>query len=320
MKYKKGANFFLSMACLGVMGLGVLPSAMAADYPSRPVEVIIPFGPGSGTNTSARIFLNAMQRVSGKEFVPINVQGAGGTVGAARGAEAEPDGYQLTYNSIGSATFQPHMRKVPYGRDSWKPICLVTHGPMAVMTGPDSKFKTFEDLVEHASKNEVVVSGPPPGSLPHVAQAAVALEYGLKFRFLPTEGGGPAAKLVAGGQADLTVDNIGNGTIHGLRFLALLDDKRTNELPDVRTSAEIGRPLSLAVWYGFYAPADAPDDVVSWLSETCKEATSEKTFLEQMKKSRYYVRYMGAEDFKAFHDNEWTKNGELLKATIAKDK
>ena len=132
-----------------IAGLGVAFSATAAlaDYPESPIEVIIPYGAGGNSDTSGRILINAMRDVMGADFVPLNVTGAGGTVGTAQLAGSDPDGYTLGYNPIATVTVQPHLRPVPYNNESFAPVCMIADNPTSVTVAPDSPYESIDDLI-----------------------------------------------------------------------------------------------------------------------------------------------------------------------------
>src|SRR5690606_31316143 len=153
---------------------------------------------------------------------------------------------------------QPHLRPLPYGKDSFEPICMIANTPAAVTVAPDSPYQTMEELIAAAADGIVVAVGPAPGSLPHIVQGAVAKSYGVNFTYLPSGGGGKAATSVLGGEATLSTDAYSAGNSFGLRTLAVLADERVAALPDVPTLKELGHDVSLSVWFGAFAPAGTP--------------------------------------------------------------
>ena len=283
-----------------------------ADYPEKPVEVIIPYGAGGNSDTSGRIFINAMRKVMGADLVPINVTGAGGTVGTAKMAASKPDGYTIGYNPIATVTIQPHLRPVPYNKASFEPICMIADNPTAVTVAPDSPLNSIDDLIAAAKDGKVVAVGGAPGSMPHITQAAIANAYGVKFVYLPAGGGGKAAKAILSGEATFAADVSAMEKVHGLKTLAVSAEERVSDLPDVPTFKELGKDVVVTIWFGAFAPAGTPEAVLDKLSEACGKAVKDEEFLSGMAKANYIVSYKSRADFKAFFEEQYEGNKELL--------
>lgn len=295
------------------IGLFLSTVAVAADYPSRTIGMMIPFSAGGGTDVPGRFFAAELEKILGKNVVVSNVTGAGGTIGATQLSKAKPDGYKLGFMPVGTTTTQPHIRKTSYNDESWEPICLVAQSPQYVVVKDDSPFKTIDDVITKAKEDRLITAGPPPGSLPHIAQAAVAKAYGVKFNYIPHDGINEVAKSMLGGRVDMTVYYADAKERFGLRPLVILDSERSEVFPDVPTLGELGHPVESFVWFGFFAPAGTPEDVVGILSDACGKAVETDSFMENMEKAKRNVRYMDTEEFRVFFKKQYEQNGELLK-------
>ncbi|MEM7023706.1 MAG: tripartite tricarboxylate transporter substrate binding protein [Pseudomonadota bacterium] len=301
-----------TVAVATLTGLALAGPALA-EYPERTINMMIPFSAGGGTDVPGRFFAAEMEKILDTNIVVSNVTGAGGTVGATQLSKAEPDGYSLGFMPVGATTTQPHLRKTSYNADSWDPICLVAQGPLYVTVLDDSPIQSIDDLIEKAQTGRVVTGGPPPGSLPHIAQAAVALAYDVNFAYLPHEGINEVAKSMLGGRVDMAVWFADAKERFGLRPLAILDSERSAEFPDVPTLAELGHPVESFVWFGFFAPAGTPEDVLDKLSGACEQAVASESFVDNMAKAKRLVRYMPRDEFAAFFKSQYENNGDLLK-------
>ena len=288
--------------------------AAAQDYPSGPVNVIVPFNAGSGPDTAARLLLPELEKIFDERFIITNIPGAGGTIGATELAGATPDGQTLGFLPVGTATTQPHLRQVGYGADSWEPICMTIQEPMAVGIAPNAPYAGLNEVINAAKGGTTITSGgPPPGSLPHIAQAAVANAYGVEFRYVPQEGGAGAATQILGGNLDVLVDPIGSILQYGLRPVAILDGQRSDLAPDLPTIDEIGgEPLRYSLWFGLFAVAGTSDDVVSALDEACGTATGTSSYKEAVENANRVPRYMGHDEFAPFFQQQFQDNGALL--------
>ncbi|NCF33971.1 MAG: hypothetical protein GWP50_10440, partial [Proteobacteria bacterium] len=149
---------------------GVLTASPAlADYPNdKAVKMIIPFGAGGGADSIGRVFAAALQESLGQDIVAQNFTGTAGTVGAGQVAAANPDGYTIGWIPIGPLATQPHLRDLPYDKDSFKTVCNVTQANVVLMTTDATGYNTLEDVVAAAKEESLVYIGS-PGSIPHVA-------------------------------------------------------------------------------------------------------------------------------------------------------
>lgn len=284
-----------------------------ADYPERTINMMVPFSAGGGADVPARFLAAELERILDVNIVVSNVTGAGGTIGATQLAFANPDGYSLGFMPIGTTTVQPHLRMTDYDGDSWEPICMVAQGPLYVTVLEESPIRSIDDLIARARSSDVVTAGPPPGSIPHIAQAAVANAYGVQFRYIPHEGINEVAQSMLGDRVHMTVWFGDATTRFGLRPLAILDTERSTEFPDVPTLAELGRPVVSFVWFGFFAPRGTPDDVIDTLSNGCDEAVRKPSFIENMTNANRLIRYMPTAEFRDFFARQYEDNGRLLR-------
>ena len=300
---------FLAAAAVAISG-----SAAFAEYPEKNIEVIISYGPGSNTDTGGRLFMNAMVDVlgGGANYVPVNVAGAGGTIGTAQLAAAAADGYTLGYNPIATVTVQPHLRPLPYGQESFEPICKVTETPTAIMVDPQGPYQTMEDLMAAAKEGKVVGAGPAPGSLPFIAAMSAVNAYGAEVTYLPVGGGAKAAAAVLGGDATMSTDIYSAAENRGLKALAILGSERRPDAPDVPTMKELGHDIQLSIWYGLFAPAGTPEDVIETLSAACAEAVLDEAFVAGMDAANQSIDYQDRAAFSAFYEQQYSDNRQLL--------
>jgi tripartite-type tricarboxylate transporter receptor subunit TctC len=284
-----------------------------ADYPEKNIEVIISYGPGSNTDTGGRLFMNAMVAALGDaNYVPVNVAGAGGTIGTAQLAAADADGYTLGYNPIATVTIQPHLRPLPYGKESFAPICKVTETPSAIMVAPDSEYQSMDELMAAAKEGKVVAAGPAPGSLPYIAAMSAVKAYGADVTYLPVGGGSKAAASVLGGEATMSTDIYSAAKNRGLKALAILADERRPDAPDVPTLKELGHDVSLSVWFGLFAPAGTPEDVIETLSSACAQAVNDQALIDGMAAANHIIDYQDRATFTEFYNDQFANNRQLL--------
>ncbi len=305
------------LGTLVVSGILAATSATAAfaEWPEKPIELIIAFPPGSHADVSGRLFQKAMSTaLGGATVVPLNVPGAGGTIGTAQTAAAAPDGYTVGYNPVATVTIHPHLRPLPYGKDSFVPICKISDTATAILVAPDSKYNTLDELMEDAKAGGMVATGQAVGSLPYIVQAATAKSYGVEFTYLPTDGGAASAKAILGGEAVVQGDIYTAANIYGTRALAVTSAERVPSLPDVPTLGELGHDIQLSVWFGAFVPAGTPDEIVDKLSAACASAVQDEEFKKGMEALNYQISYLDRKAFTAFYNDQFDRNASLLKA------
>jgi len=286
-----------------------------AQYPEQSIEVLVPFNAGSGPDASFRMLQPELEEILGQPMVVRNVGGAGGTVGASQFAAQDADGYYLAFMPVGTTTTQPHLRDVTYDDTSFEPICMTIQDPMAVSVSPDSGISTMDELIARAGEGTVTSGGPPPGSLPHIAQAAVAAAYDVDFRYVPHEGGSAAARSILGGQVDVLVDPVGSIINYGLQPLAVLNDSRLDAAPDLPTIDEAGGPpLRYSIWFGLFAPAGTPEEILTALDEACQAGTATERYQATVENSGRTPRFMARDEFSTFFSQQYQDNAELLAA------
>jgi len=302
----------IPVGLLAALGLACATGAALAEYPQRSISMMVPFGAGGGTDVPARFFAAEMEQILDQNIIVTNVEGAGGTIGATQLSRAKPDGYNLGFMPVGTTTTQPHLKRTRYNADSWTPICMVSQGPFYLVVKDDSPIKTLDDFIAKANGDGLKFAGAGPGSMAHVAQLTLDNKLGVKTQYIPTKGGGDIATEIDGGRADATAWFSDFGTKFGWRALAVMDNQRSDQHPDVPTLAELGYDTQVSVWFGFFAPAGTPDDVVNTLSDACAQAVSTETFRENMAGANRLVRYMPTTEFAPFFREAFELNGQLL--------
>ena len=255
------------------LAFGALASApaFAQSFPSRPVNLVVPFPPGGGTDTGARILAEQLSKRWGQPVVVENKGGAAGQIGADSVAKAKPDSYTLLLGNIGTQAINPSLyAKLPYDADkAFAPVSLVAELPLAMMVNPALPAKTASEFIALAKSKpgQLSYSSSGSGSAPHLAAEIFKDQTGTFVLHVPYRGGGPAIADLLAGHVQLSFMTVleASGHIKGgkLRALAVTGDKRVQALPDVPTLAESVVPGFNAIsWIGLLAPAGTPPDVV----------------------------------------------------------
>lgn len=312
-------------AVLMAVAAGLIPGMGSAQeaYPTRPVQVIVPFPPGGVADLVARPLAAAMEKILKQPVVVANKTGAGGAVGMQAAAVSKADGYTLMV-ALSSISVMPEVDKV-FGRpqiykmEDFAPIALLTSDPTILVIKKEAPWKNVADFVEDAKRrpNEIKYSSSGVYGTMHVAMEMFAHAAGIKLRHIPTAGGAPALTALLGGHVEclsggpnVSIPHIKAGT---LRVLAGWGGKRLPALPDVPTLKELGyEDAEFYIWSGLFAPKATPPAVIKVLREATRQAVSAPEFKSAMEKMETPISYMDADEFKKF----WDKDAQRLAKAV----
>jgi tripartite-type tricarboxylate transporter receptor subunit TctC len=270
----------IALLLLAVM----IPACAHAQWPQKPVKVIVPFPPGGVTDSLARITAEWLTQRLGQAVVAENRPGASGAIAADLVARAEPDGYTLLSAATPQLAIVPHVQKISYDpQKDFAPISIVGTNPFALGCNQKIPGANLKDFVDHVrgKPGELSYASPGSGSVGHLTMALFLARAGLKMEAVLYKGGGPAiADVIAGhvpcyfGNLNEIIPHAGSGK---LKVFAVSGEKRAPQLPQVPTVAEQGYPgFRTVTWNGYVAPAATPKDIVERIAREiaagCKDA------------------------------------------------
>ena len=311
--------------CCMLLGLLCAPIALAqvpANYPDKPVKIIVPFPPGGAADTFARLAGQKLSETWGNKQVIIdNRPGAGGIIGTEATAKAPADGYTFLMVTIGHAVNPFMYSKLPYDtRAELTPVAVIANVPSLVVVGPASPHKTLRDLLgaARAKANDVQFATSGIGSTSHVGAALMESLAGVDMLHVPYKGAAPALQDVMGGRVPMSVDIITSSIqlvkADKLRALAVTSAKRAPQLPDVPTVAEAGIPgYDFAAWYMLIAPAKTPAAMVEKVNADLRKIATLPDFRKRIEDIGGEVLSMGVKESNDYLNSEFTRWAKVIK-------
>ncbi|HVG50303.1 MAG TPA: tripartite tricarboxylate transporter substrate-binding protein [Xanthobacteraceae bacterium] len=256
-------------------------AAQAQDYPSRSVTMIIPFAAGGPTDVLGRVVGQRMSEILGHQVVIENVGGAGGMTGAARVANAAPDGYSMLLGTVGTQAQGQTLYKKPLYNSvtDFTPVALLAEVPILLTVRKDLPVKDFKEFVAYAKANQKTMKfgSAGAGSATHLGCVLLNYVIGTDITHVPYRGTGPAMQDLASGQIDFLCEiittakpQVDGGTV---KALAIFDKNRSPALPNLPTALEQGTPnLEAYTWNAFFMPKNTPDAIVKKMNAVAVEA------------------------------------------------
>jgi tripartite-type tricarboxylate transporter receptor subunit TctC len=273
---------FFRYSLMLVSALSVIAPAFGQEkFPARVVTIVVPFPPGGGTDTGARLIAQKLSERWGQQVIVDNKPGAAGSIGASAVAKAKPDGYTLLMGNIGTQSINPSLYKnLPYNPETaFAPVTLIAELPLVLLVNPTVAAKSPKELIELAKSKpagQMTYSSSGSGGSMHLAGELFQDASAVQLLHVPYKGGGPALVDLMAGHVNLAFATIleSIGFIKGgkLRALAVTSDKRSPALPEVPTLAESGFPGYNSIsWIGLLAPAGTPQSAIDKVAADVRE-------------------------------------------------
>ncbi|MFO1304742.1 MAG: tripartite tricarboxylate transporter substrate binding protein [Burkholderiales bacterium] len=301
------------------------PLVATAQYPDRPVLVVVPFPPGGGGDTLARTVMPKVSDALGQPVVIENKPGAGGNIGSVAVARAAPDGYTLLYGTNGTHAINQTLYRQP-GFDAEKdftPVSRLTEIPAVLVVNPALPVKSVAELVAYLKANpgKVSFASAGNGTTSHLAGVMFASLAGVDIQHIPYKGGAQAITDVMGGRVEMMIDVMPNVYPHiksgKVRGLAVSTGKRTPAAPDLPTIAETVPGFEVSAWDAVFAPAGTPKPVVDKLNAAVRKALDDPALKEALL-TRGTVTVAGTpEELAKFVTSENARWGKVVKQTGA---
>jgi tripartite-type tricarboxylate transporter receptor subunit TctC len=301
--------------------------AIAQPYPSKPVRMIVGFAAGGGTDLQARMLAQKLSEYWGQPVVVENRAGAGGVLGADLVAKAAPDGYTLMLGSINQNAIAPAvLASMPYNAaKDFAPVVNVSYSPLVLNVNPSVPVRTVAELTDlaKARPEQIGIASGGNGTTQHLAIAMYMIAAGVRVVHVPYKGSGQAVADLLSGQIQAAFDVLPPSISYirdgRLRALAVTTHKRAPQLPDVPTMEEAGlKGFEIINWYGIFAPAGTPANIVAKLNADINKALQDPTIVKRFEDSGLVVTGGTSEAFATYVQSEIVKFDKLAKAANIK--
>ncbi|WP_251976649.1 Bug family tripartite tricarboxylate transporter substrate binding protein [Salinicola avicenniae] len=293
-----------------------------ADYPEKPITLIVPWAAGGGTDATARIIASSLEQQLGQTINVVNRTGGSGVVGHTAIANARPDGYTLGLATVEVAMMHwQGLTDLTY--EDFTPVAQVNFDSASLSISEDSPFSDVADLLEQVRTQPAGTfnaSGTGLGGIWHVALNGLLMEQGIeagKITWIPSQGSAPAMTELASGSVDLVASSLpeARSMIEAgeISSLGVMTPQRLDGFPDIPTlSEQIDSDFTMGAWRGIVGPPDMPEAVVATLEEALKHVYDSETYQSFMARQGYGIQWRDAEDFRQLMADDDAQFGEIM--------
>lgn len=314
---KKSKLVFILLLALSVV-FSISSLSVAKDFPSRPINIIVPYSAGGGTDLQARALASVADQYFGQPVVVSTKPGGGGAVGTSYVGKSRPDGHTLLYAVPAVIVIKPYMTKTPYRFEDLEPVIRVNDSPRVLVAGKSTPWNSIEELIAYAKKNpgKVKYASSGPGTTTHIAIEGFAYAAGIKLTHVPFKGCAKAITALLGGHVSLfgsipseSFQYIKTGD---MKALAVFTQKRMTEIPDVPTLIEKNIDFSDSSTRALFIPKNTPPEIKKALHDGFKKTLEDKSFKAMFNKLSEPVSYMDGDSFQDILKKQQVFYGEVL--------
>jgi tripartite-type tricarboxylate transporter receptor subunit TctC len=287
-------------------------SAAAADYPTKPIELVVPWAAGGRADIIMRLFAASAGKHLSHPIVVVNKPGGSGSTGTIAVMHAPADGHTLLAATVGGNVIRPLTATLPYRYDSFAPVGQITASTLVLASKADRPWKSLAEMIADGKRRATPPTfACPVGSIPHIAMIAISQRSGVDLRLVPQQGDGPSVTAVLGGHVDTIIGSPAAILPHlktgDMRALATFGETRDPGLPDVPTATEQGFRIVASPWTGIAAPKGTPPAILARLRQIFEAVVREPEFLAGMDKLGERVTPIVGEAFAA----RWKQDHDL---------
>lgn len=308
---------FTVLTILAVFGM--FSSAVAEDYPTKPVQMLIPFGAGGSADSMGRLIAKASEEYLGQNIVAVNKPGAGGGIMLTALHDAKPDGYTIGWGSTGILT-ATNIGNVPFKHDVFTHIARIGYSAMPIAVRADAPWNTFEEFAAYAKENpnKIKIGNAGTGSATHLTPIFIEKELGLQFIHVPLGAKRRVPSLLGGEVEAICVplpEVAGQVQAGKAKILVIPSAERDPSFPDIPTMKDLGYDVVIELFRGISVPKGTPDAVVAKLEEAFRKGSEDPEFIEFSKKNGFNIAFMGKAEFNEYVEPMDDKIAMVMKET-----
>lgn len=301
-----------------VFAMTLATPALAQDYPTKPINLIIPFGAGGGTDVLARLLAEQLSKILGQPIIAHNRPGAGGTLAASQVAQAAPDGYTLLFTSDSVVSSKFLYRGLSYDPETdLTPVAVAASTPQALISSPQFPARTLAEFLTavRANPGKYSYASSGAGSGNHIAFEMMKSAGNLDIVHAPFKSGADALGAVMRGETHFTMNSVTVATENPGKLIALgvAAETRFRLMPDLPTLKEAGVNASTVTWFGVLAPGKTPQAIVEKLNKAAGEALVVPSVKATYEKLGYEVQAPTLAQFRAQYTADFSKVGDAIK-------
>lgn len=304
-------------AAFAATAASLLAVPAVAQYPERPIQIIVPYSAGGGTDLSVRLLAESLTRqLPNARVVVRNQPGGGGSIGTSAAIHARPDGYTLGTGAQGPISLLPHMGGTDYQLDDVGFVALFGRNLQVLVGCANAPFQDFDSFMEHAHETPVQVGNSGAGGASHISAEAFAKVAGVKIESVPYPGASDARTACIGGHIHAMVaspaEALAASEAGQMMPIFVMEDERIDLFPDTPTAVEKGVDFTWSSWKGIIAPQGLPEDVQATLQQALAAAVEDEEFVRAMDDLGEFVTFEGPEDYRARAETD----SEVARQTI----
>ena len=303
-----------------LMALVTLAVSAQAAFPERTIKLVVPFAPGGGTDSITRTLAAVMSPILGQSVIVDNKPGAGTVIGSDLVAKSAPDGYTLVMATFAHAVNPSMVAKLPFDPEkAFAPVSLVARGPNVLVVKADSPLKTVKDLVDaaKAQPGRLSYASQGNGTSAHLAGEMFENLAKVKMLHIPYRGAGPAMTDLLGGQVDMMFATAAAVAPHiaagKLRPIAVTSPERSPAMRSVPAIGEVVPGYAVESWYGLFAPAGTPPEVIAKLNQVIRQAAQADEVKKKLEPEGLMVTAGSPQELDAFVKREEQRWRQIVK-------
>lgn len=297
--------------------LAAVATPVLADFPERPIQIIVPYGAGGGTDLSVRLLAESFERnVEGATIVVRNQPGGGGAVGTSAALFSRADGYTLGSGAQGPLAIKPHIGGTDYQLENVNYVGLFARSLQLLVACKGAPFTDYDSFISYAAEKKPQVGNSGAGGANHISVEAFSKAAGIEVENIPYGGSSDARTACVGGHIDAMVaspaEALAQSKAGNMTPLFIMEPERISLFPDTPTAVEKGVEFTWSSWKGLVAPVGIPEENLNFLRAGLKKAVADEEFNKKMNELGAFVVYENAETFEARVESD----SETAKAVI----